>query len=78
MSILYPKVFQRILLSHKVSEKYNEQELFYEKALLKSFAIFTGKQLSISLLFDKNAGLEVSNFIKIGLQYSCFLVNGCF
>ena len=27
-----PKYFQRILSSHKISEKYNEQELFYVKS----------------------------------------------
>ena len=40
------KVVHRVLSSHKISEKYNEQEPFYKKALLKSFAIFTGKHLS--------------------------------
>ena len=30
-----PKDVQRILSSHKISEKYNEQEVLYKKAVLK-------------------------------------------
>ena len=40
--IFIPKVVQRILSSHKFSEKYNEQ-VFYKKNVLNNFAIFTGK-----------------------------------
>ena len=43
MSILYPKMSKRILSSHKISEKYNEQTVFHKKAVLKNFVIFTGK-----------------------------------
>ena len=52
-----PKVVQRILLSHKISEKYNELEVFYKKVVLKNLAIFTGTHLSWSLFFSKNAGI---------------------
>ena len=40
-----PKDVQRILSSYKISEKYNEQEVFYKKTFLKNFGIFTGKHL---------------------------------
>ena len=42
MSILYPKMSKRILSSHKISEKCNEQKVFHKKAVLKNFVIFTG------------------------------------
>ena len=38
-----PKDFRRILSSHKISEKYTEQEVFYKKAVIKKFAIITEK-----------------------------------
>ena len=38
-------------------------EVLYKKALLKIFAIFTGKPL-LNSLFDKVAGLQACNFIK--------------
>ena len=56
-----PKDVQKVLSSHKISEKYNEQELLHKKTLLENFAIFTGKHLC--------------NFIKKRLQHSCFLDN---
>ena len=61
-----PRDVQRILSSHKVLEKDNEKEVFYNKTVLKSFAIFTGqrKHLCLSLFFNKNAGLQACNFIK--------------
>ena len=54
-----PKDVHRILSSHKISEKYNEQKVFNKKAVLKNFAIFTGKQLFWNLFFNKNV-----SFIK--------------
>ena len=36
---------------------YNEQVL-YKEAVLKNFAIFTGKHLCWSLFLNKNAGLQ--------------------
>ena len=53
-----PKDVQSILSSHKISEKYNEQKVFHGKAVLKNFAMFTGKQLCWNLFFNKNAGLQ--------------------
>ena len=39
--------------------------MFYKKAVLKSFAIFTGKYLcSLETLFNKVAGLKSCNFIQ--------------
>ena len=61
-------------ISNKVSEKYNKK-VFYKKAVLKYFAIFTGKYLCWSLFFNKYAGLQFCNFIKKRLQHRCFPVN---
>ena len=66
---------QRILSSNKISEKYNEQEVFYKKTVIKNFAIFTGNTCVGVSCFNKNAGLQVCNFIKTRLQHSCFLDN---
>ena len=49
--------------------------MFYKKATLKNFAIFTEKHLCWNLLFNKNIGLQVCNFITKGLQRRCFLAN---
>ena len=41
--------------SDKVSEKYNEQKVFFKKIVLNNFAIFTGKYLRWwYLCFNKN------------------------
>ena len=40
-----PKDVQRILSSDKISEKCNEQKVFFKKIVLNNFAIFTGKYL---------------------------------
>ena len=68
-----PKDVQRILSSHKISEKYNEQKVFHKKAALKNFAIFTGKHLCWNLFFNKNADLQACSFIKKRLQHRSFL-----
>ena len=47
-------------------------ELFYKKAVLKSFAIFTGKHLCWILLLIK---LQACNSVKKRLQHSCFPVS---
>ena len=62
-----PKDVQRILSSHKISEMYCEQEVFYE-----IFAIFTGKHRCWSLFFNDNAGLQACKFIKNRLQHKHF------
>ena len=69
-----PKDFQRTLSSHKILEKYNEQ-VFHKKAVLRNFAIFTGKYLCWNLFSNKNAGLQARNFIKKKLKRMCFPVN---
>ena len=46
-----PKDVLRILSSYKISEKYNEQNVFHKKALLKNFAIFKGKHLHWNIFF---------------------------
>ena len=65
-----PKDVERILSSHKISEKYNEQKVFNKKAVLKNFTIFTGKQLCWNLFFNKNV-----SFTKKRLQHWSFLAN---
>ena len=46
-----------------------------QKAVLKSFSIFTEKHLCWSLFLNKNAGLQSWNFIKKRLQHRFFSVN---
>ena len=65
-SILYPK-------NSIITSKYNEQKVFHKKAILKNFAIFTGKHLCWNLFFDKNASLQGPSFIKKRLEHMCFL-----
>ena len=47
--------------------------MFHKKAVLKNFAIFTGKHLCWNLFFNKNAGLQGPSFIKKRLEHRCFL-----
>ena len=68
-----PRYVQRILSSHKISEKYDEQEVFYKKTVINNFTMFTGKHVCWSLFFNRNTGLEACNFIKKRLQHRCFL-----
>ena len=49
-------------------------EVFYKKALLKNFPIFTGKTPALESLFNKVAGVQACNFIKKRLQHRCFPV----
>ena len=58
-----PKDAQRVLSSHKISKKYDEQEVLYKETVHKNFSIFTGKHQCWSLLFEKR------------LQHRCFLGN---
>ena len=53
----------------------SNQRCSLEKAVLKNFAIFTGKQLVFESLFNKVAGLQVTKCIKKTLQYRCFRIN---
>ena len=67
LSVAWPN----FIWSHKISEKYNEQ-VFYKKAALKNFAIFTGKNLCWSLFLNENAGRKSSNIIKERLHHRSF------
>ena len=50
--------------------------MFLKIGVLKSFAIFTGKHLCWSLLFNKVAGLRPAVLLKKKrLQHRCFLAN---
>ena len=67
-----PKDVQRILSSHTISDKYNEQKLFHKKAVPKHFAIFAEKHLCWNIFFNKNAGLQACAIIKAPTQvFSC-------
>ena len=52
----------------------NCSQMFFKIGVLKNFAIFTGKPLCLSLIFNKIAGLQPCNFIKKRLQHMCFPV----
>ena len=75
ISILYPKTSKEFYHHIKISEKFNEQKVFYKKIALKNFTTFTEKYLCSCLFFKKNAGLQACSFIKKRLQHSCFLMN---
>ena len=61
-----PKDVQRILSSDKMSEKYNEQKVFFKKIVLNNFAIFTGKYLCWWYLFlKKNKKLTTKKAKKL-------------
>ena len=49
ISIIYHQI--------KILKRYNEQ-VFYKKAVIKNFAIFTEKHLRSCLFLNKNAGLQ--------------------
>ena len=49
-------------------------EMFYKKAVLKTFDIFTGKHLFCSF-FNKVAGLRPVSVLKKRLQHRYFPVN---
>ena len=53
----------------------SRQRCSFRKAVLKHFAIFTGKHLLLESLFKKVADLKPCNFIKKKLQHRCFSVN---
>ena len=70
-------------ISYACAEKQQKQslEVFYKKGVLKSFVIFTGKQMCWSLFFDKVTDLQAGSclqdcsFIKKRFQHKCFSVN---
>ena len=50
-------------------------QVFYKKAVLKNFAIFTRKTAVLEFLFNKVAGLHACNFIKKRHENRYFPVN---
>ena len=53
----------------------SRSEIFFKIGALKNFAIFTGKHLRWSLLFNKVASLQDCNFVKRRLQLRGFPVS---
>ena len=51
-----PKNVQTILSSHKIPEKYNEQEVFYKSSCSQEFGNIHGKTHVSESLFNKVAG----------------------
>ena len=45
ISILYPETSKEFYHHIKISQKYDEQKMFYKKAVLNNFLIFTEKYL---------------------------------
>ena len=70
-----PREVQRILSSHKISRKYNEQEVFYKKAVIKISQYLQENTCVGVSFFNKNVGLQACYFIKKRLQHRCFLDN---
>ena len=72
VNFVVPKDVQRILSSHKISEKFNEQEVFY-----KTLSQYSQQNTCARVYFIKKSQFYYSgvNFIKKRLQHSCFLDN---
>ena len=47
-------------ISRSIEEMLHQKQTFFKKGVLKNFAIFTGKHLRWSFLFNKVAGLGFS------------------
>ena len=58
-----PKDVQRISSSHKILERYKEK-MFYQKAVLRNFTIFTGKYLCWSLFLRKMQAFSPATLLK--------------
>ena len=59
--------------SLNINGKSNHKRCSIKKAVLKIFAIFTGKHLRRSLFLTKK--ISILNFIEKRVQHSCFPVN---
>ena len=57
------------------TSKSSQQRFYIERAVLKKFAIFTGKHLTWSLVVIKLQALKTCNFMKKILQHRFFPVN---
>ena len=68
-----PKDVERILSSHKILEKYNEQKVFHKKAVLKNFSIFTGKYLCWNFFSNKTQALRSAALLKSDSNTRVFL-----
>ena len=70
---LVPKDFQRILSSHKIWEKCNEQKVFCKKAVLKNFVILTSKHLCGSLFLIKMLTFRPATLLRRNCNTGVFL-----
>ena len=68
-----PKDVKRILSSHKISEEYNEQEVFYKIYCSQKFRNIHKETPVLKSLFNKNANIQACYFIKKRLQQGVFL-----
>ena len=60
-----------------MNNKKQPSEVFYKKAVLENFSVFTGKCLLLVLesLVNEVMGLQICSFIKKRLLYGWFSVN---
>ena len=72
VNFVVPKDVQRILSSHTISEKFNEQEVFYKK-----ISQYSQQNTCARVSFIKKSQFYYSNvnFVRKRLQRSCFLDN---
>ena len=68
------KVFSEIFLK---LTRGSDLQVYYKKAVLKSFKHFTEKSLYMSLFWNKVAGLQPQTSFKNRLLYRCFLIKFC-
>ena len=58
-----------------VRARSSHQRCSVKKGVLRNFTKFTGKQLCLSLFFNKVAGLRPASLFKKRLRHRCFPVN---
>ena len=62
-------------LKRCLNSRSSHQMCSIEKAVLKNFAIYTGKTPVLESSFNRLVGFKTCNFLKKRLQHRCFLVN---
>ena len=62
-------------LKRCLNSRSSHQMCSIEKAVLKNFAIYTGKTPVLESSFNRLVGFKTCNFHKKRLQHRCFLVN---
>ena len=68
------KEVQRILSSHKISEKYNEQEVFYQKKLSLKILQYSQENNCVGVSFlVKMQGLRTATLLKRDSNTGIFL-----